>query len=172
MSYLSSAYDLKIRDVDQLLDKVYSCLRTISHIGSSKNEVQHINIAALIVGLIEQDFNMASYHKRKDYAPYITDPINDIDLSNDMKVSLYIKLCTESVILRENHIDGMRGPIIHRAPPIREYYMEIRNQGASALKSTLLHSLSSLSDHYDEPNRKYWLWPDMQRIIELAGTFE
>lgn len=172
ISYLSTAYNLKIRDVDQLLDKLHSCLRTISYIATSKKVSQHINIGALIVGLIEQDFNMDSYHKRRDYLPFITDPLEDIKLSEDMAVSLYIRLCTESVLLRENHQDGYRGPSIYRAPPTREYYNEIKSQGASSLKSRVLQSLALLADSYEEQNRKYWLWSDMKRVIELAGTFE
>ncbi|MGU5739254.1 KAP family P-loop NTPase fold protein [Aeromonas caviae] len=172
IAYLAAAYHLKIRDVDQLLDKVYSCLRTISHIATSKKTSQHVNIGALIVGLIEQDFNMDSYHKRRDYQPFITPPLEDTKLSDDMAVSLYIKLCTESVLLKENHQDGVYGHSIYRAPPTREHYNDIKRQGASSLQSQVLYSLASLADRYEGQNIKYWLWSDMKSLIELAGTFE
>ncbi|MFQ2211329.1 P-loop NTPase fold protein [Aeromonas caviae] len=172
IAYLAAAYHLKIRDVDQLLDKVYSCLRTISHIATSKKISQHVNIGALIVGLIEQDFNMDSYHKRRDYQPFITPPLEDTKLSDDMVVSLYIKLCTESVLLKENYQDGVYGHSIYRAPPTREHYNDIKRQGASSLLSQVLYSLASLADKYEGQNIKYWLWSDMKSLIELAGTFE
>jgi hypothetical protein len=172
VSTLSVSYDLKIRDIDQLLDKLNSCLRTISELGRMTNKSQCLNIAALITGLIEQDLNMESYHSRKDFNPTTTIPKNDFQLSPDVSAYDYIKLSLETTIFRENTFQGYSGPQVHHSPPMREYYNNMRGPRDSGLKYQLIYSLALQTENYDEQNRKYWLWSDMKRVIELAGTLE
>ncbi|WP_348685105.1 hypothetical protein [Aeromonas bestiarum] len=172
ISKLSEAYNLKIRDVDQLLDKLSSCLRSISELGSRASNTQHLNIVALITGLIEQDLNLESYYTRKDFNPAVTEPKNNFQLSTDLDVNKYIRLNLETTILRENYYpDDPRGKT-YNSPPMRDYYANLRNSQNSPLNSFFIFSLEGQTDNYNESNRKYWLWPDMKKLIELAGTLE
>lgn len=172
ISKLAESYGLKIRDIDQLLDKLNSCLRTISEFGRMTNKFQHLNVTALITGLIEQDLNMESYSTRKDFNPTITMPKNNIQLSPDLSVYDYIRLSLETTILRENTFQGYSGPQVHNAPPMRDYYNDMRGPRDSNIKSQLVYSLATQTEKYGEENIKYWVWSDMKKVIELAGTLE
>lgn len=172
VSKLSESYDLKIRDIDQLLDKLNSCLRTISELGRATKMMQYLNVAALITGLIEQDLSMESYSTRKDFKAATTTLKNTIQLSPDLSAYDYIKLSLETTILRENTFQGYTGPQVHHAPPTRDYYNDMRGPRDSSMKSTLIYSLAAQTENYENQNIKYWLWSDMKKVIELAGTLD
>ncbi|MFB0596863.1 P-loop NTPase fold protein [Aeromonas hydrophila] len=171
---LSTAYKLNIRDIDQLTDKLHSCLRTASEIKIATNDLQYINITALIVGLIEQDFNLPSYTNRKNYNNTFTPPINNYNISNDIDIERYIKLCMESVVLTQKQMPSTYRETFQtiEALPDWDYYQGVRGSHPSHQLTYLCSSLSSSTDVYRDTRKKYWLWADMKKVIELAGTIE
>ncbi|WCH25943.1 KAP family P-loop NTPase fold protein [Aeromonas salmonicida] len=174
IAMISTAYKLNIRDVDQLTDKLHSCLRTACEANKTTNDLQYINIVALIVGLIEQDFNLPSYTNRKNYNNTFTSPTNNYDLSPDINMERYIKLCMESVVLIQKQIASRYRETYQTIDelPNWEYYQGVRGEKPSNQLAYLSSSLSSSTNVYRDLGKKYWLWVDMKKIIELAGTIE
>ncbi|MGL6501785.1 hypothetical protein ACSZOA_05185 [Aeromonas caviae] len=174
ISMLSSAYKLNIRDVDQLSDKLHSCLRTACEISKTTNDLQYINIAALIIGLIEQDYNLPSYANRKNYNNTFTPPTNNYNLSQDINMERYIKLCLESVVLTQKQIASQYREVFQTIEvlPDFEYYQRVKGDKPSHQLTYLCSSLSSSTNVYGDARKKYWLWADMKKVIELAGTIE
>lgn len=115
---------------------------------------------------------MESYFTRKDFNLTVAKPKNNIQLSSDVTAYEYIRLSLETTILRENRPQGYGGSQIYNAPPTRDYYNDMRGPRDSVLKSVLIYSLIKLTENYDEQNKRYWLWPDMKKVIDLAGTLE
>ncbi len=173
IAIISEAYDLKIRDIDQLTSKVNSCLRTASEIHNTTNHIQHINIAALIVGLVEQDSDLPSYTDRRKYNRVITTPINNFNISYDVNAERYIKLCMDSVVLTQESQESYTGRIqAIDALPGWDYYQGAKGSNASIELANLVSNLASNTNCYRDQNVKYWLWEDIKKIIELAGTLE
>ncbi|MEI4980934.1 P-loop NTPase fold protein [Aeromonas caviae] len=173
IAIVSKAYDLKIRDIDQLTSKVNSCLRTACKIHDTTHHIQHINIVALIVGLVEQDSNLSSYTDRKKYNRAFTTPINNFEISDDVNAEKYIKLCMDSVVLTQENKEsytGRREAI--DVLPGWDYYQGAKGSNASQELANLVSNLSSNTNCYGDQNVKYWLWEDIKKIIELAGTLE
>lgn len=171
---LSMAYKLNIRDVDQLIDKLHSCLRTACEINKSTNDCQYINISALVVGLIEQDFNLQSYTNRNNYKNTFTPPINNYHLSQDLNMGRYIELCMASVTLTQKQISSRYSDTYQTIDVLHDwdYYNQIRGDNPSRQLTHLCNSLSSSTSVYKDARKKYWLWDDMKKVIELAGTIE
>lgn len=176
ISLLSDAYHLKIRDVDQLVDKIHSCLRSAEATCSTSEKTQHINIVALIVGLIEHDTNSASFHERRHLnkiKPSVKNPA--IDIANDLNVTTYIDLCMASVVLGyESRIDRFGDPVLDHCLPFRPYYRELRGEDPSIDFINLTDMLSNMAEIYNTERAgvKVWLWPDIKKSIELAGNIE
>lgn len=142
------------------MDKLNSCLRTVSELGRATKMNQYLNVAALITGLIEQDLNMESYSTRKNFNAATTTLKNTIQLSPDLSTYDYIRLSLETTILRENTFQGYTGPQVNHAPPTRDYYNNMRGPRDSSMKSQFIYSLASQTENYDNQNIKYWLWSD------------
>lgn len=173
---LSDAYHLKIRDIDQLVDKIHSCLRSAEAACSTSEKTQYINIVALVVGLIEHDANSTSFHERRhlnNIKPSVKNPA--IDIANDLNVTTYIDLCMASVVLGyESRIDRFGNQILDQCLPFRPYYRELRSEDPSIDFINLTDMLSNMAEVYNTERAgvKVWLWPDIKKSIELAGNIE
>ncbi|MFQ2511066.1 P-loop NTPase fold protein [Aeromonas caviae] len=176
VALLSEAYHLKIRDIDQLIDKMHSCLRSAEAACSTSEKTQYINIVALIVGLIEQDINGSSFHERRHFNNIKSSVKNPtIDIANDLNISTYIDLCMSSVVLvYESGRDRFGRPALDQSLPLRSYYRELRGEDPSIYFINLTDILSNMNEVYnsERPGVKVWLWPDIKKSIELAGNIE
>lgn len=169
VSKIAYAYDLKIRDIDQLIAKTHSCLRAVCN-SSQEAEKQHaINIAVLITGLIEQDLSSSSYNNRTNRSTSLTTPIKNYALSPDLDISKYITLNFESITIRT--IYNQNG-YANESLPGWEDYQHARGHNASLELANITSELSRYSDLHGNPNIKLWFWDDYKKIIELAGTIE
>lgn len=176
VALLSEAYHLKIRDIDQLIDKMHSCLRSAEAACSASEKTQYINIVALVVGLIEQDINATSFYERRHFNK-TNSPIKDIEnnIDNDINIKIYIELCLESVLLIHDTSEGMFGrPSIEQRLPDERYYRGLRGDNPSVNYLNFLGNLSTVTEVYNSKKvgMKVWLWPDIKKIIELAGNIE
>ncbi|WP_429151482.1 KAP family P-loop NTPase fold protein [Aeromonas hydrophila] len=176
ISLLSDVYQLKIRDIDQLIDKLHSCLRSAEAACSSSDKTQYINIVALIIGLIEQDINATSFHERRHFNNVMSPIKNEsIELAKDLNIKAYINLCMESVILiRDVGEDRYGRPMHSQCLPLRAHYRGFLNDDPSIEIINLVDILSNMSEVHnsERPGVKVWLWPDIKKSIELAGNIE
>lgn len=166
---LSKAYNLKIRDIDQLIDRLHSCLRSACTLKDNFHN-QTLNVAALIIGLIEQDRNLPSFNKRHNYKNDFTAPDNTFGLAHDLLIERYIELCMSSVTLTEVESNAYSG-IEYKAPSIG-YYRSLTKGAQSNNFRNFIKSLSDASFTQNRNDSKYWLWSDMKKCIDLAGTIE
>ncbi|MEV3818083.1 P-loop NTPase fold protein [Aeromonas salmonicida] len=173
---LSDAYHLKIRDVDQLIDKIHSCLRSAEAACSTSGKIQYINIVALVVGLIEQDNNSLSFHERRHFNNRKPSVKNSaIDIAKDLNITTYIDLCMASVVLEyESSNDRYGGQFLNPCLPLRSHYRALRSEDPSIDFINLTESLLNMTDAYNSERTgvKIWLWPDIKKSIELAGNIE
>ncbi len=104
-------FNLKLRDVDQLINKMESCLRTAVAVQEKSGLKQYINLIVLLVGLIEFDYAYDQYldksneslsvpniHSGKSFYVYEQVPIN-----------LYLRVAMYSVatVLRKDSRHGI-----------------------------------------------------------------
>lgn len=166
---LSKSYNLKIRDIDQLIDKLHSCLRSACAL-KDKFVKQTLNIAALIVGLIEQDRNFPSFNKRHNHNNDFTAPGDIFGLAHDLLIEKYVELCMNSITLTEIN-NSEYSDLVYKAPSL-SYYRDLIKGAHSNEFRLFIKSLSDASFSQNHNDTKYWLWSDMKKCIELAGTIE
>jgi hypothetical protein len=176
ISKLASAYDLKIRDVDQLLNKIYSCLRTANSAQENTKKEQIINFPALVIGIIEQDKNLHSFNKRNNNTTNSTPAFNTkIKFSNDLDINLYIKIVMNIVVRKEYSSPHRFGDhdLEMRFPNHTDLSIFSADSSSSELRR-LLESIKETLKTIDakQEKQKYWLWDDYKKVIELAGNLE
>jgi len=177
ISLLAKAYDLHIRDIDQLISKFESCLRLAKATQQTTNKAQYINFPALLIGLIEYDKSQSIYKQRtKNYAP---EPIIDNEkfkISTDFTLFDFVKKSMDNITFLEVYEENYRG----------DTYSTFRLPRASQLRSGTEHAITAEYNFFitetmnciqygqeeHQKNNKYWNWDDMKVAIELAGTLE
>lgn len=102
ISLLSRAYDLHIRDIDQLTNKFQSCLRSALHTFEATQKKQYINFPALLIGLIENDKYPIFYNQRtKFYSPDIEIKQSKFKISDDFLLKDFIKASMDNITFVE-----------------------------------------------------------------------
>ncbi|MFB2866274.1 P-loop NTPase fold protein [Aeromonas sp. MdU4] len=167
ISYVAFAYDLKIRDIDQLIAKVHSCLRVAVNVYQITKKKQVINIFVLVIGLIEQDMNLPAYSARTNNSSTQSPIINDRDISSDVTISQCINLSLDAITMQTSY-NYQGHPVL--SLNAWEYYRQIRGASPSIEMLTLTTSLSENLNLYNDEGCKFWLWTDYKKIIELAGS--
>ncbi|WP_390242559.1 P-loop NTPase fold protein [Vibrio sp. R78045] len=170
---LVEAYNLKIRDIDQLVSKLNACLRSAEETHSRQNNKQLINFPALVIGLIEHHREYESFYTRrfnKVAHQKVTKP--DVLWSEDVGMDDYVEATMSYVNLMEVSYTDQWGQAIRQNafPRAREILQMYDSQ--SAERHNLLSTLMDYSNKYQANSAKYWLWPDYQKVIELAGYIE
>ena len=173
IALLSKAYDLHIRDIDQLMNKFESCLR----LASNTPKKQYINILALLIGLIEHDKSHTTYNERTNLSsPQVLIKNPTYEIEKNLSLHQYIQISMDSITFTET----IRKNIYDRP------YTEIGLTSIIKLKNSMnnKHSLFyqnfidnsaqyiEFSKDKNKHTSKYWVWEDIKRAIELAGTLE
>lgn len=176
ISSLAFAYDLKIRDVDQLVNKVHSCLRSACTVKEKTGKLQLINFPALVIGLIEQDRGYLSFSERDDFTESQTNEINNkLRLADDLPVSKYITIVMKCVTQTKKQYNNNWGESYseNRLPSSPELD-RLKSENSSSNLKRLIGSLNAeIRNYYQQPDKsKYWMWSDLKKVIELAGNIE
>lgn len=174
LSAFSSAFDLKIRDIDQLLSKVVSCLRTANAYQESGGMTQLINLPVLVCGLIEYEKNVISYHSRTNRVESRPTFINcNIDYQSELLVEQLINISLFGITEIESIEDGRFGR------SNRYYTLPVGNDldpnswetnGTNIEIRNILNNIQNINNgSIDNSNKKIWRWSDYKQVIELAG---
>ncbi|MCS6210200.1 KAP family P-loop NTPase fold protein [Shewanella baltica] len=172
ISSLAKNYGFKIRDVDQLLSKLDSCLRSMQSTGVKRCKPQLICFPALIIGLIEFELSFESFYKRTNSTKFDAKFIHSSDdIFKNLNISHYVQLSIQSTqfdkAMRENSYEEF-------TPKSRI----ISYQTISNFKSTIgvgtwaIEMLEMIINFEFNLEINYWLWDDYKRVIELAGNIE
>ncbi|WP_160062119.1 KAP family P-loop NTPase fold protein [Psychromonas sp. L1A2] len=173
VALLSKAYNLHIRDIDQLMNKFESCLR----LASNASKQQYINILALLVGLIEHDKSEKTYDERTNFnSPEILINNANYKISNDLTLQKYIKISMDSITATETNNTDRIGQTFTKISfiNIRDLRASITYEHSDIYQNFIEGSAKNIqfSSEDNKKNCKYWVWEDMKRAIELAGTLE
>lgn len=173
VSDMAKAYDLKLRDIDQLWAKLKSCLMQIHKTNSESGKQNYINTMALVVGLIEQDKNYAPFKERRiGHNPYET-PIDNFSFFEDLKVELAIKIAMDCVIKAPISVEVQYSySSIEYVLPRHDYFNGYISNNTSANLRNFVRSFQSGVIESERSNTKYWLWEDLKQVIQLSGYIE
>lgn len=170
---LVEAYNLKIRDIDQLISKLNACLRSAEETHSRQNNKQIINFSALVIGLIEHHREYESFYARRfNQVEYQKVNKPEILWCEDVGMNEYVEATMSYVNLIEvSYTDRWEQTVKqHAFPRASDILQMYTNQ--SAERHNLLNTLMEYSNKYQTNRAKYWFWPDYQKVIELAGYIE
>ena len=177
ISLLTIAYNLHIRDIDQLMNKFQSCLRSALTTFANTTKTQYINFPALLIGLIEHDRSQEVYDQRTKFhspEPDIKNPNHKI--SEDFLLIDFIKQSMLNITFFENYtVDRFRRNLkVTELRSPNELRVEIEHDSTDEFRKFVNESATNIGYGAKdiEDQCKYWNWDDMKKVIELAGTIE
>ncbi|MBA6408954.1 hypothetical protein H4J63_06285 [Pseudoalteromonas sp. 5Ae-yellow] len=177
--WVAKAYELSLRDVDQLIDKLKACLRSALYAEQSSNKVQVINIFSLLVGIVEFDLKSTSFDERKNDKPCIDGGLykhnTPLDSHSENVFSeLYELNMYNSVQHNIEYPDGWGDAQKHLVyGNHRKAHGKDYSQYNGILNKVALEIDSNLFKFSQKTNvAKIWLWPDYQKVIKLAGNLD
>jgi hypothetical protein len=174
ISLLSIAYDLHIRDIDQLINKLQSCLRAAINAFEKTTNTQYINIPALLIGLIEHDKSQEVYDQRTKHhspEPRLSNP--SYAISDDFSLIDFIRQSMNNITYSKRIVQDRRGGTItqYELPNNESLRATLQSNTTQEYQSFLIESINNMQNA-NRSHCKYWNWDDMKRAIELAGTLE
>ncbi|MEZ8110053.1 P-loop NTPase fold protein [Vibrio splendidus] len=174
ISAFSDGFDLKIRDIDQLLNKVLSCLRTAKAYQDTQEISQAVNLPVLICGLIEYEKNLPSYYARTNNNESRPVLINqNVDYEEEIPLSLLINICFFSITKRVEEYDDRYRSITRTrySIPVGSDFdpSNWEHEGTSASVRNLVSKVANVNSNSIDGRCKSWLWSDYKQVIELAG---
>lgn len=170
---MAKAYDLKIRDIDQLWAKLKSCLIQIQTTNDNSYIDNYVNIIALVVGLIEQDKNFSEFRDRKLGHRVHKKPYNNFTIFRGLKVNEAIKYSLDCVVKVPESIEGShRRTYKEYSLPNNDYFVNIYPSAGEAEAMNFINNLKYGVSYNDRAGVKYWLWEDLKQIIQLSGSIK
>lgn len=178
LNWISHAYNLSLRDIDQLHNKLNACIRAAEAAYQKSKEVQVVNIFNLIVAIVEFDegdaeFNERSFDKpfadREFVADFHLDPefIDHGKFSAFYSLNLYNSVRHTVSASDDYHFDEPRY-VLGTHSKLSEYKREEWNHGLA--RTALEEIRDTFRQSEGEKNRKLWLWKEYQKVVELAGS--
>ncbi|MBH0037468.1 KAP family P-loop NTPase fold protein [Pseudoalteromonas sp. SWN166] len=179
IEWMAKVYDLSLRDLDQLIDKLKACLRTSISSYETNNRLQVINVFCLLIALIEFDKGHKQYIERANDTPATeVDSLNDIvvSINRDKKTmfsELYRLNVKNSVMYNRSYRDSYDRK---KDVTINGMHHLVNKQDASSLANGVMRTtFVKIRDTFesrseDSKNYKVWFWEDFKRVVELAGN--
>lgn len=185
VEWCAKAYSLSIRDIDQLVNKLNACLRTIYQSYVTSNEIQVVNIFCLLAAIIEFVEQREIFDERTNDNPLIENPKlkivriatteifdNETGIREDKETvfSELYKICMESSVLhtqttKSDYHDKYRLPLPINPKSLRDSATQAQHDLVFIIKSII----TQLKYHHN-PQCKVWFWTDYQKVVKLAGT--
>lgn len=176
LEWLSCAFDLSLRDVDQLISKLQACLRTALNTYEISNKIQLINMFSLITALIEFDKEQSQFDSRGTNKP-ITDCLyKDLSLSlnqESFKLSDIYKINMICSVMHEEYVpNGFRGDEIKKLFHGTRKFNSSDYNDSFVLRNVLTSIRNIFIQNEKQTQSRIWLWEDYQRVVKLAGMIE
>ena len=177
VSLLSMAYDLHIRDIDQLMNKFQSCLRSALSTLEATQKEQYINFPALLIGIIEHDKSQEVYEQRTKFKS--PDPViknGDFKISHDFNLINFVDKSMQHITFSEVHDSNEHDRRIagDELPNPQELRTQLHYSNSTEYKKFINDTADNISNSEQNSgaHSKHWNWNDMKTVIELAGTLE
>jgi hypothetical protein len=166
---IAQAYELKIRDLDQLINKLFSCLRTASRAKTETKKKQCINILALLVALVEFDKERPEFYERGNNAPKHYKLENSLQFWGKYDLNKLIEITFVSVIRSDQKVQDPWGENTTELRYFRRGDLDsYTNQNTPSQIYSWLNEIKNALGIAEQS--KYWLWEDYKRVVELAGN--
>lgn len=170
------AYELQLRDLDQLIAKYKSCMRAIA----VDSEHQHsVNVFTLLVAIVEFETDLESLNQRQDDNALSEWKKNDFDMSrNDEEVktnfSEYYQLnmdCSvkHSMTKTQDIYRSSTEPVYAHEHPIFSYS---KKQYSYLIRNTCNAISNSIAHQDKQTNSKAWMWADYRNLVKLASAIK
>lgn len=165
--------DLELRDIEQILDKLESCLNYLVH--NQMDKIEFINIVVLIYGIVEQHLNLPDFYERSNNRLMLSEPFNSLIfnietgsfIDSQLKVVTlisskkeYTSLNSHSKYLKNNEMLTMSSEDFANYNQEGWYETKILNENLKQLNA------------WKKSPENYWLWDDYQKLIGLTSHFE
>ena len=176
LEWLSVAFDLSLRDVDQLINKLQACLRTALYTYEISSKSQLINIFSLITALIEFDKEQPQFDSRGINKPMTDCLYKELSISlnqESFKLSDIYKINMICSVMHEDYIpNGFRGDEIKRAFLGTRKFNSSDYNDSYVLRTVLTDIRNIFVQNEKQTQSRIWLWEDYQRVVKLAGMIE
>lgn len=178
IEWISEAYGLSLRDIDQLIDKLKACLRSAFFTYEATDKVQAINIFSLLIALVEFDAEHKQFIKRAHNIPEIEGSyLNNFTLSDDYdgKVSFadVYELNMRCSVMYDVEFEKYGRKEVISAYWTHSYVNEknaLDYNGAT--RETFTKISNAFSRFSDNSITKVWLWQDYRKVVTLAGNID
>ncbi|MBZ2164282.1 KAP family P-loop NTPase fold protein [Alteromonas stellipolaris] len=172
LNLIYEAFNLGLRDLDQLIAKYQSCIRAIASDNTKKHTV---NVFALLVALVEYEHNEETFAKRDDDTPE-TDwgnpdfPIKSVNESPTLLFSEYYSLHMNFCVMhtRRGEHEHESDRLVYATAHSR--YNSLRNNSNILLS----HSRDAIFNQMHSPPRqqnfRIWMWNDYRSLVRLASS--
>jgi hypothetical protein len=178
LTWAAKAYELSLRDVDQLISKLKACLRAGLDSYNSSEKLQLVNVFSLIIALVEFDKGHLQFHERKNNTPITEGNFNNIEidaaLGHDSALSDFYELNMHRSVMHEVFVKDSWGEEGNRL--VFGTHPHSNGREATNYKGVTRSALSNISELFQryeqEDKRKIWLWEDYQKVVKLAGSIQ
>ncbi|MBD0786708.1 hypothetical protein HUO09_10140 [Vibrio sp. Y2-5] len=172
LSAFSEGFNFKVRDVDQLLNKVYSCLRTASAYQKNKSIKLAINFPILVCGLIEYEIGAQSFYERTNRKKSMPTLINNnVNITQEVTLSTLIDMSlfgTTELLVGNDY-----GGEYYSLPVGSNWnYENWDGHNPSAEIRNLCNRIKNINSATVQRSIDFWRWSEYRKVIELAGYLE
>ncbi|WP_426369096.1 KAP family P-loop NTPase fold protein [Pseudocolwellia sp. HL-MZ7] len=158
------AYDLSLRDTDQLIGKLKACLRTALNSFEQSKKLQIINIFSLIVAIIEFDEKHDNFSLRKNKNPLSSRNFkNNLEVKGKLKFHDFYDFNMHISVKHEIQSQSYHRNsklVIGTHPDVRDF-----DSYDSVIKDAAYDF-----HNYTYDTDKLWFWEDYQKVVKLAGN--
>ncbi|MBA6262300.1 P-loop NTPase fold protein [Colwellia sp. Bg11-12] len=175
LDWSAKAYDLSIRDIDQTIDKLKSCLRTALSVYKSSKKVQFVNIFNLISAIVEFDKNIPQFNSRTENKPETNIQFkNNFHIENDCKYSDFYKVnMFTSVIHLYDTSDHYGQSVTYKLCGTDRRLHELKRDNFEGVVQRAVDTNNNImANMFSNTNAKWWLWEDYNKVVKLAGNIE
>lgn len=171
LEWISIAYSLSLRDIEQLVAKLKACLREIKRKGAQATQV--VNIFSLIVALVEYDVNKSNFEMRDVSKPYEIWEREDFYIDDTTRPTKFSEFYKINMVSSVKHLVHLFGP---RDNKVEMYWMDSGEYKVAEDSSNFIRGteqrISSALKCQDKSQSKIWLWGDYVKLVTLADTLK
>ncbi|WP_338411871.1 KAP family P-loop NTPase fold protein [Pseudoalteromonas nigrifaciens] len=178
IEWISKAYELSLRDIDQLIDKLKACLRNAFSIYEVIDKVQVMNIFSLLIALVEFDTDHKQFIKRAHNTPEIEGGyLNNFTLSNDYDSDVrFSDLYELNMLCSVMHDVAFENYGCQKVESVYGTHSYVNEKNAldynGATRETFTKISNAFSRFSDNSVSKVWLWQDYRKVVTLAGNID
>ncbi len=179
IEWAAKAYELSLRDIDQLVDKLKACLRTALSTFEESNNLQIVNVFCLVVAIIEFDGEHTQFYERKENNPvlegtFVNDISIDLATGNQSTFSDAYQMNMHNSVkhiiqVQDAWHDNVNQVVYgtHRRTGARD-----ANSYDGVVRSAFRITEQIFQQYHEQSNTRIWLWHDYQLVVQLAGSLK